>query len=221
MKNCIRRSLICLMGVAMLTASGCSGKESKYTIATTTVDMEAEISAMLESEITTTEDRSQDPSSNRQLTKRFGSFDMAEGWTEVPEHSSAPFYFTYVYAGTAEYEYPNNITVYASVCDYKQDESVKFKQDILTSLNQQASEKKDDVEIDDSSIITGSGVTVLCFHLTKETNRTIQYYILGEEQYVMVSVSIYDEEQAKLDQSEATALSIVNSFVWSDYGVKS
>ena len=220
MKNLIRRSVICLMGVAMLTASGCNGKESKYTIATTTVDMEAEVSAMLESEITTTEDLSQDPSSNRQLTKRFGSFDMAEGWTEVPEHSSAPFYFTYVLAGTEHDEYPNNITVYANASERKAEECAAFKKDILDNLNAQAASQNIQVEITDSSVISESGLDVLRFEIVKESNRTVQYYIVGDMQYVIVSASIYNEAKAKEDRIEEVAQSIVNSFVWSESGVK-
>lgn len=218
MKNQIRKSVVCLVIGAMLVASGCSSKESRYTVGTVANTHGTDISDSY-SEMTTTEDLSHDPSTNRVLSKRFGQFDMAQGWVEVDEHSTDPYYYTYVYDGTAEYEYPNNITVYASICDYQLDESVKLKQDILDSLNQQASEKKIDVEITDSSIITESGMTVLCFNMVKDTNRTIQYYILGEKQYVMVSVSIYDEEQAKNDRSEEVALAIVNSFVWSENGI--
>lgn len=205
---------------ALVLASGCNSMESRYTVMSTTLDVEASISAEVESEMSMTEDLSHEAGSTRNLTKRFGTYEMAEGWIEVDEHSEAPFYFTYVYQGTEQQELPNNITVYANIGNWSLSESDQLKKEIIDGLNEQAAQKNIDVQITDSTVITPDGTTVFCFELIRDSNRTVQYYIPGEKQFLVVSLGIYDEQKAKDDRSEEVALAIVNTFAWSESGVK-
>ncbi len=153
---------------------------------------------------------------DKKYEKKFGSYEVSEGWVEVSSHSNPPFYFSYCQDGHDKDDLPNNIAVYRGEDKYSADD-IAFKDDILATLNRQ-------VEGLEGTTVTGSGITsdkgypVYMFEIKTPDDRTIQYYIAGEKEYVMVSAAIYDEDMAKEDKTEEVAKGIVDSFEWDDQG---
>ena len=148
--------------------------------------------------------------------KDFGSYDISADWVEA-EDSPGGIY--YCHEGDEDAAMPNNIKVFHDKSRYSEDDVLAFKDAINAQLLQQTK--------DSGSIITGSGsttsrgYTLLTFEILPSDEddgapyKCVQYYIVGDCEYVMVSLMIWDmDKDASEDHSEECAEKIVNSFEW-------
>lgn len=219
MKKLKNRTLAILITGAMLTAVGCSDEESKYTIVGENSDP-VEMSTLSESEMEVFANLPYDASKTRTLAKVFGTFSVEQGWVEVEEHSEAPFYFTYVADGTQNNELPDNITVFARKCGYTQADFEKFQQDIQTDLETQATEKTDSVSISKTVLTSEKGYPMVRFDIVRADSVTAQYYILDEHQFVMISAIAHQQGSVEAETTNRVALTMANTFIWSENGVE-
>ena len=159
-------------------------------------------------------DKSKADGGTIEYDKRFGTYSLPEDWVEVPEHSQEPNYYSYAFEGTENDGRPNNIAVAYGDQPYGEDEFDEFKNAILSNLAGQIGDK--DVEIHSSGTTTSEGNVLLTVELLEENATTIQYYVLGEKKFVMISAAIYDYDAAEEDNIKAVAFQIADQFVWKD-----
>ena len=150
-----------------------------------------------------------------QYVKGFGSYDVDEEWMEA-DASDADQMYIYCLRGTydpSSDEVPNNIMVSHGTNFYSEAEHMDFKNAILRQLNDQI--KGTDVEeITGSGYTSGNGYTVYRFNMTGGDTEQIQFYIVGDREYVLVSAMVWDKDAAEDDDIVSVAEEIVDSFEW-------
>ena len=152
-----------------------------------------------------------DADGNIRETRFFGTYTIPAGWTEAPEFSTDEKWF-YVKDGTDLSSPTSNISVECGTNRYSADQHEAFRQAIVSQLAQQTSAAG-------STSMTGTGTSTdagdVLYVFTIENSdgtTTIQYYIVGDKQYVMVhATDFYDEAIPDLQE---TARSIAYSFEW-------
>ena len=164
----------------------------------------------------TDKDSSKDEGSDDGLyEKKFGSYRIDdEDWVEVRSHSQAPYYFSYCREDQEDESRPNNIAVFYSENKYTRDEHEDFRDAILMQLGTQAQEAG--ATVMSSGTETEKGYIAYRFELECENDTTIQYYIIGDKEYVMVSAAIWDRESAEEDGVYEVLDQIVDSFEFDD-----
>lgn len=141
-------------------------------------------------------------------TKEFGSYTLPSGWVENEAYSTERKFF-YIAEGAEREALPDNISVECGTNRYAAAEHTAFRNAIAQQLAMQLRESK--------ATVSGGGSTTkqgdILYQFTIETEGddivTTQYYIVGEQRYVLVHQTARRDSDA--DQA---AKSILDSFVW-------
>ena len=138
----------------------------------------------------------------------YGSFDLPSGWVKNEEHSTddKPLFVPEGYDGNG---IPDNISVEYGTSHYTKEQSEKFGEAILKQLAEQ-SQGKIEGQITASGENTKSGEPVLVYKLPLSDRVCTQYYIVGDQNYVMV----YETNASGSASCDSAAEEIVNSFQW-------
>lgn len=144
--------------------------------------------------------------------KEFGSYTLDGDWIEAEKQSVPPEIFVYCLKGNEDSKTPpNNIVVRYGTNDYTKEQHEDFCTAILVQVKQQAASYGGDAHMDGFGEINGC----MCYRFVLDCDPyTIQWYFCGEKEFVMVGMSIYDQEAAKEDRIEEVAQQIVDSFEW-------
>ncbi|MBP5261853.1 MAG: DUF4190 domain-containing protein [Clostridiales bacterium] len=157
-------------------------------------------------------------SGNGKQVKDFGSYKVVEGWQEVDADGTSFVYCSPDHVGgkRPKNERCNNIIVTFGTNHYDEDEHEQFREAILSQLGMQTS--SDPVQITGGGSTSDKGYIVYIFDITsaEEDTEQIQYYIVGDREYVMVSAMIWDMEEAEEDNIRDVAEKIVDTFQWYD-----
>lgn len=145
-------------------------------------------------------------------SKDFGSYTLDGSWVEVESQSKPPEIFVYCLKGNEDSKTPpNNIVVRYGTNDYTKEQHEDFCTAILVQVKQQAASFGGDAHMEEFGEINGC----MCYKFVMDCDPyTIQWYFCGEKEFVMVGMSIYDQEAAKEDRIEEVAQMIVDSFIW-------
>ena len=149
--------------------------------------------------------------------KAFGSYEVDDDWVEE-DASDADQIYVYCLQGTyngAGGEIPNNIMVSHDSNRYDEDDHIEFKNAILRQLNDQIA-GTDVEEVTGTGYTSDNGYVVYKFDMAGANEEKIQYYIVGDREYVVVSVMIWDRDAAEEDHIIDVAEEIVDSFEWED-----
>ena len=95
---------------------------------------------------------------------------------------------------------------------YGMDEHERFKDGIVASLNGQLQSSGIKATVSGSGSSTQEDYPLYTFIITMESDEMRQYYVVGEEKYLLV-VAAYSEGDPEEEITDA-ALEIANSFVW-------
>ena len=158
-----------------------------------------------------------DDTSSR-IYKDFGSYEISSDWVEAQDDGLNGVY--YCHEGD-EYELqPNNIMVRYGTNKYSKDDVMSFKAAIQTQLLQQFQDIP--ANIGGGGSYTDNGYDLIRFEITpdeqdeKTPGRCVQYYIVGDYEYVMVSVMVWDLDKEESDGCAECAKAIVHSFLWDE-----
>ena len=138
----------------------------------------------------------------------YGSFDLPSGWVKNEEHSTddKPLFVSEEYDGNG---IPDNISVEHGTSHYTKEQSEDFGEAILKQLAEQ-SQGKIEGQITAAGENTKSGDPVLVYKLPLSDRVCTQYYIIGDQSYVMV----YETNVSGSESCDSAAEEIVNSFQW-------
>ena len=181
-----------LFFTAAITLAGCGGKSS-------------EGNASSDSNVSGT---SSAAVSGAGVQTEYGSFDLPSGWVKNEEHSTddKPLFVPEGYDGNG---IPDNISVEYGTSHYTKEQSEDFGEAILKQLAEQ-SQGKIEGQITASGENTKSGEPVLVYKLPLSDRVCTQYYIVGDQNYVMV----YETNVSGSVSCDSAAEEIVNSFQW-------
>ena len=142
----------------------------------------------------------------------FGSYTLDKYWVEAKGQSIPPDVFVYCFQGNENSETPpNNIVVRHDTNDYTKDQHEDFCTAILVQVKNQAAAFGGDAHLEAFGEINGC----MCYEFVMDcTPYTVQWYFCGEKEFVMVGVSIYDEQAHNQDRAFDVAQALVNSFEW-------
>ena len=145
--------------------------------------------------------------------KDFGSYSVDDDWEEVDHGSN---YYVYCYEDTfvPGEDIPNNIMVSHDTNPYAADDHMTFRDAILAQISAQAGESDELDTVNGSGRTTDNGLVVYVFDMNGDGGEKIQYYIVGDYEYVCVSAMIWDDDAAEDDDIREVAEDIVNSFEW-------
>ena len=143
----------------------------------------------------------------------FGTYTIGYGWVEVEAQRNAPDNYTYCEAGNEDSRTPpNNLWVSHGTNYYAIDEGDDFCTAILQQVHGQAAQFGGTAQMTEYG--TFGENEVYRFDLVCEDFTTIQWYVVGDYEYVMFSLAIYDEDEAEDDHCMDVAEEAVNSFEW-------
>lgn len=142
----------------------------------------------------------------------YGTYEVDEEWEEVDADGQT---FIYCLEGTYDGhgDTPNNIMVTHDSNNYDEDEHEEFRDAILADLGEQTQDQN--VVITGRGITSDNGYTVYVFEIEGDDVEQVQYYIIGDHEYVMVSAMIWDQAASEDDDIIDVAEDIVDSFEWS------
>lgn len=154
-----------------------------------------------------------DKDSQGRYEKDFGTYTVDTDWEEVDYGSN---YYVYCYEGTfsPNKDIPNNIMVTHDSNPYAEDDHMTFRDAIMAQISAQAGESDDLDTVNAHGTTTDSGAIVYVFDMKGEDGEKVQYYIVGDYEYVCVSAMIWDFDAAEDDDILDVVEEIVNSFVW-------
>lgn len=161
----------------------------------------------------TSEESSKEDSDDGRYSLTNCSFSVSGDWEQVDKDNSA-----YVFCLKGTYkgknaDVPNNIMVSYGTNRYSEDDHMMFREAILRQLSEQI--KGSDVSnVNASGRSTTKGYIVYVFEMKGDTQEKVQYYIVGDKEYVCVSVMIWDYYAAEGDNILDVAKAIVESFEW-------
>ena len=143
----------------------------------------------------------------------FGTYTIGYDWVEVPSQSLPPYDFIYCEEGNENSSTPpNNLRVSHGSNFYSVDESEDFVAAILQQISGQAA------ALGGTAAMTEYGTfgenLVYRFDMDCEDSLTVQWYVVGDHEYVMFSLAVFDEDEAEDDHSMDVAEEAVYSFVW-------
>ncbi len=151
-------------------------------------------------------------------TKSFGSYTVPTGWIESSVYSTNDKFF-YLLEGTEYKEKnetlpPNNISVNMGTNRYSAEDHTTFRQAIVNQLVHQLPK---DTTLNGSGSHTANDYVLytFTFSITEDdmTLNATQYYIVGDQKFVMVYESVYDVNTEEVD---TIAKNIVDTFKWSE-----
>lgn len=155
-------------------------------------------------------------SSKKEETKTFsidgyGTFSISDNYMIREDHSTKekPFF---VDKKDEHSERPNNISANGGTNFYSIDEVDKFKDAIFIQMARQAKAYK--ATLTSSGSTTKNGYPVLRFNLEASSQKTVQFYVMGDHKYFLVHATIFDlkEEDSVIEAAEY----IANSFTWEE-----
>jgi hypothetical protein len=137
---------------------------------------------------------------------QFGTFSVPSGWVKNKEHStdSKPFFVPRSYNGSGV---PNNISVEYGTNHYNKDKVTDFGAAILKQLSDQTKGQLTG-EITSSGTTAESGGSILTYKFSMQDRECTQYYIVGDQCYVMV----YETNMDGSEDCDQAAEEIVNTF---------
>ena len=137
----------------------------------------------------------------------FGRYEIPDTWEMNRAHSTKnKYFFTHK---RDKHNPPNNISVERGTNHYAKKDHMTFKSAIMTQLLMQTKGK--------GATVTGSGWTTdkgnICYTFTVEAkdHTTIQHYIVGDYEYILVHETIWYGDGKDVHNAAKT---IVNSFEW-------
>lgn len=143
--------------------------------------------------------------------EEYGIFTISENYMIREDHSTKekPFF---VDKKDEHASRPNNISTNGGKNYYAKGEVLRFKDAITYQMTNQAKAYK--AQLNGSGSKTDQGYDVLTFIMTTSTEKTVQYYIVGDYKYFLVHATIFDskEEDSVIEAAEY----IVNSFTWEE-----
>ena len=149
-----------------------------------------------------------------EMEKEFGTYEIKSGWVEVDSQSMAPDIFTYCVEGNENSKTPpNNIVVRHDKNQYSKDQHVDFSAAILQQIMGQAASYGGEAHMEGYGEINGCMVYQFVYECDPYC---VQWYFCGEKEYVMVGMTIFDEEESKSDNIREVAQGIVDSFIWAE-----
>lgn len=148
------------------------------------------------------------PSASRVYTADYGRFSIPKGWKKDAGHSTPgkPFFVPGDYKGNGV---PNNISVTCGRNHYAKRQAAEFGKAIMAQLAAQT-QGQINGPITASGSTTKSGETVLIYRISQSDRIGTQYYIVGEQRYVLIYVTNVDGS----DECDAAARHMVKSFKW-------
>lgn len=138
----------------------------------------------------------------------YGQFEIPSGWVKNDEHSTddKPFFVPESYDGNGV---PDNISVEYGTNHYTKEQGAEFGRAILRQLNSQVGSELNG-SITSSGSTTEAGDPLLTFNIPLQDRNCTQYYIMGDQCYVMVYETNIDDSAS----CDSAARKIVNSFEW-------
>ncbi|MDL2237235.1 hypothetical protein LJC56_05335 [Christensenellaceae bacterium OttesenSCG-928-K19] len=149
----------------------------------------------------------------------YGTYQIPQGW----EYSEKYTIDTDALAGKLFFiksdvepagKYPTNISIEYGTNSYGVEDHERFRDSILAQLQTQMTEG--DGILTGAGSYTAQGYRVYRFGIGEDESEdgisTVQYYIVGDRQYVMVHMTDFHDPSV-LDADEA-AQQIVDSFIW-------
>jgi hypothetical protein len=141
-------------------------------------------------------------------TKSFGTYILPDEWIEAEQQSRGEKYF-YIRETSIGDPLPTNISVEMGTNRYALDEHLIFRRAILEQLIMQAQNAE---SVNGSGTYTENDDILYIFTIKEDDVTTVQYYIVGEEKYILIHLTVFDDEETEI--GEAAALYIANTFVW-------
>ena len=159
------------------------------------------------------EQEQSEDAADEQIETDFGSYIIDNGWVEAEDQSNPPSMYVYCNEDDVDSALPpNNLTVSNGTNYYSEDEHEDFCAAILQQLHGQAA------SYNGTAAMTEYGTfgENMCyrFDMDCEDFDVIQWYVIGDHEYVMFSLTIIDEDEAEDDDCVDMAENAVNSFVW-------
>ena len=160
------------------------------------------------------EDKEEDSGEDPEIYETdWGTFEITHGWVYVPSQSNDEAY-CFCEAGNEDSSTPpNNIVVRHGDNYYSPEESSTFAIAILDQVEQQAQQYGGTARMESSGTINGNDYYRFILDCTPYTE---QYYFIGDHEFVMVGVCVYDEDEAEDDHIWDVSEDILNSFEWPD-----
>ncbi|MBO4636589.1 MAG: hypothetical protein J5685_05515 [Clostridiales bacterium] len=150
----------------------------------------------------------------QEYEQAFGSYIVTNDWVEVPSQSMPPDIYTYCAPGNENSATPpNNIVVRHGENYYSREEHETFCTAILQQVTGQAAEYGGTAYLDSYGPVCGNMV----YHFVLDcTPYTEQWYIVGDYEFVMIGMSIFDEDEAETDGIRDVADDILWTFAWNE-----
>ena len=141
----------------------------------------------------------------------YGKFTISDNYMIRYDHSTHDKLF-FVDKKDEHSSRPNNISTNGGTNYYSKSEVLRFKEAITYQMTNQAKAYK--AQLNGSGSKTDQGYDVLTFIMTTSTEKTVQYYVVGDYKYFLVHATIFDskEEDSVIEAAEY----IVNSFTWEE-----
>ena len=141
------------------------------------------------------------------ITTDYGSYTIPETWIKSEEHSTYSKYF--FYNPTDSHNPPNNISVERGTNYYSKEDHIRFRQAILEQIGNQI--KPYNGTVTSSGSTSKNGYIVYTFNIEGTGGKTIQHYIIGDYEYVLVHETIWTGNGTDCNNAAKT---IVDSFEW-------
>ncbi|MCR5592774.1 MAG: hypothetical protein K6F79_03350 [Saccharofermentans sp.] len=160
------------------------------------------------------EDKEEDSGEDPEIYETdWGTFEITHGWVYVPSQSNDEAYCFCEAGNENSSTPPNNIVVRHGDNYYSPEESSTFAIAILDQVEQQAQQYGGTARMESSGTINGNDYYRFILDCTPYTE---QYYFIGDHEFVMVGVCVYDEDEAEDDHIWDVSEDILNSFEWPD-----
>ena len=148
-------------------------------------------------------------SSSNVITTDYGSYTIPISWSKRNDHStSSKYFFT---NKNDKKNPPNNISVEKGTNYYSKDDHLKFRNAILLQMGNQA--KNYGMTLTSSGSNTKNGYVVYTFTMKGNNQTTVQHYIVGDYNYVLVHETIWNNDE---EDTHNAAKTIVDSFKWKE-----
>ena len=141
------------------------------------------------------------------IPTNYGRYEIPNTWQMNRGHSTKNKYF-FIHKGD-KHNPPNNISVEYGTNGYKASDHIMFRQAILRQLGMQM--KGTDSTINGDGWITSKGYNCYTFTIKEKNCTTVQHYIVGNYEYVLVHETIWYGDEKDVHNA---AKMIVNTFEW-------
>lgn len=139
----------------------------------------------------------------------YGSYVLPDGWYEF-DQISTPEKLFYLKEGISTESVISNISIECGENKYAKDDHLEFRTALVQQLGEQASAA--DMQMTAGGSYTAAGDVLYVFTISDDESSTVQYYIIGDNRYVLIHVTDLMDE--KIPDVNAIAASIADSFTW-------